>query len=150
MQAVEQSLQHAADIDSLWAANAGSRDLAVNQLTSVLQEIRKEIQPKLASHPNAVAEDIASSSGETEGANGPQSGLAPFAGAIRSREDVIRVLDNACEYLARHEPSSPVPLLLQRAKRLMVKDFLQIIQDLAPDALSAVAKIGGVDGQSSN
>jgi len=149
MQAVEQSLQRAADIDSLWANNAGSRDLAVNQLTGVLQEIRKELQPKLAGHPDAVAEDIASASGQTEGADASSPGPAPFTGAIRSREDVIRVLDIACDYLARHEPSSPVPLLLQRAKRLMVKDFLQIIQDLAPDALSAVAKIGGVDGQPS-
>jgi type VI secretion system protein ImpA len=145
LQAVEQSLQHVAEIDSAWATNAGSRDLTASQLTGVLQEIRKELQPKLASHPNAVPEDIPAGPGETEGAGG----TPPFAGVIRSREDVIRVLDSACEYLARHEPSSPVPLLLQRAKRLMVKDFLQIIQDLAPDALSAVSKIGGVDGQSS-
>jgi type VI secretion system protein ImpA len=149
LQAVEQSLQHAADIDSAWAANAGSRDLAANQLTGVLQEIRRELQPKLASHPDAVAEDIPATPGETEGAGGARAGSPPFAGVIRSREDVIRVLDSACEYLTRHEPSSPVPLLLQRAKRLMVKDFLQIIQDLAPDALSAVSKIGGVDSQSS-
>jgi type VI secretion system protein ImpA len=149
LQAVEQSLQHVADIDSAWAANAGSRDLTANQLTGVLQEIRKELQPKLASHPNAVPQDIPVSSGETEGAGGgARAGSPPFAGVIRSREDVIRVLDSACEYLARHEPSSPVPLLLQRAKRLMVKDFLQIIQDLAPDALGAVSKIGGVDSQS--
>ena len=145
LQAVEQSLQHADGIDSAWVTNAGSRDLAVTQLTGVLKEIRKELQPKLASHPDAVAEDIPAAPGETEGAGGSP----PFAGVIRSREDVIRVLDSACEYLTRHEPSSPVPLLLQRAKRLMVKDFLQIIQDLAPDALSAVSKIGGVDSQSS-
>ncbi len=86
---------------------------------------------------------------ETEGAEAARAGAPPFAGVIRSREDVIRVLDSACEYLARHEPSSPVPLLLQRAKRLMVKDFLQIIQDLAPEAMNQVAKIGGIDGQSS-
>jgi len=147
LQAVEQSVQHVADIDSAWAANAGSRDLTANQLTGVLQELRKELQPKLASHPNAVPEDIPAGSGDAEGAGGAQP--PAFAGVIRSREDVIRVLDNACEYLARHEPSSPVPLLLQRAKRLMVKDFLQIIQDLAPDALSAISKIGGVDGQPS-
>ena len=145
LQAVEQSLQHADSIDSAWVTNAGSRDLAVTQLTGVLKEIRKELEPKLASHPDAVAEDIPAAPGETGGAGGSP----PFAGVIRSREDVIRVLDSACEYLTRHEPSSPVPLLLQRAKRLMVKDFLQIIQDLAPDALSAVSKIGGVDSQSS-
>ena len=34
------------------------------------------------------------------------------------------------------EPSSPVPLLLQRAKRLFAKDFLEILRDLTP---------GGVD-----
>ncbi len=148
LQAVERSLQHASSIESLWAANAGSRDLGVSQLSGVLQEIRRELQPKLASHPAAVAEDMAST--ETEGAEGARAGAPPFAGVIRSREDVIRVLDSACEYLARHEPSSPVPLLLQRAKRLMVKDFLQIIQDLAPDAMNQIAKIGGIDGQSSN
>lgn len=147
LQAVERSLQHASNIESVWAANAGSRDLAVNQMSGVLQEVRRELQPKLASHPAAVAEDMAAA--ETNAADGSHAGSTPFAGVIRSREDIIRVLDSACEYLTRHEPSSPVPLLLQRAKRLMVKDFLQIIQDLAPDAMNQVAQIGGIDGQPS-
>jgi type VI secretion system protein ImpA len=150
LQATERSLQHANGIESLWAANAGSRDLAVSQLTSVLQEIRKEVQSALASHPAAIAESMAANAGVGGGADASRAGAGPFAGAIRNREDIIRVLDSACDYLTRHEPSSPVPLLLQRAKRLMVKDFLQIIQDLAPDAADQVAKIGGIDSQSSS
>ncbi|HTS51970.1 MAG TPA: type VI secretion system protein TssA [Burkholderiales bacterium] len=150
LQAVERSLQHAGEIEALWAANANSRDLEVSRLTGVLQEIRKELQPALASHPDAIAQAAEDIAGAGEEGGAARAGAAPFAGAIRNREDIIRVLDSACDYLTRHEPSSPVPLLLQRAKRLMVKDFLQIIQDLAPDAADQVAKIGGIDSQSSS
>ena len=66
---------------------------------------------------------------------------------IRTREDVIRVLDKLCEYYAQHEPSSPLPLLLKRAKRLTTLSFMEIIQDLAPDAVAQAMSIGGPDAQ---
>lgn len=72
----------------------------------------------------------------------------PIAGEIRSREDVVRVLDQACEYFERHEPSSPVPLLLRRAKRLVSKDFMEILRDLAPDGVSQAENIGGTSNES--
>jgi type VI secretion system protein ImpA len=54
-------------------------------------------------------------------------------GAVNSRDDVIVSLERICRYYAQHEPSSPVPLLLQRAKRLVKMGFHEIVQDLAPD-----------------
>lgn len=72
----------------------------------------------------------------------------PIAGEIRSREDVVRVLDKACEYFERHEPSSPIPLLLRRAKRLVSKDFMEILRDLAPDGVEQAEKIGGTSNES--
>ncbi|MCB2261939.1 MAG: type VI secretion system protein TssA [Candidatus Thiosymbion ectosymbiont of Robbea hypermnestra] len=66
---------------------------------------------------------------------------------IAGREDVVRMLDRICEYYARHEPSSPIPLLLQRARRLVTKDFMDIMQDLAPDALAQVEIIRGPQEQ---
>ena len=66
-------------------------------------------------------------------------------GAISSRQDVVRALDLICDYYARLEPSSPVPLFLQRAKRLVSKDFMDIIKDLAPDGLGQVQFIKGQD-----
>jgi len=66
---------------------------------------------------------------------------------IRSREDVIRVLDKLCEYYAQHEPSSPLPLLLKRAKRLTSLSFMEIIQDLAPDAVAQAKSIGGAEAE---
>jgi type VI secretion system protein ImpA len=57
-------------------------------------------------------------------------------GAINSREDVVRMLERINEYYTKNEPSSPVPLLLDRAKRLVKMDFHEIVQDLAPSGMS--------------
>ena len=62
---------------------------------------------------------------------------------INSREDVIRVLDKICQYYQRFEPSSPIPMLLQRSKRLVSADFMDIVRDLAPDALAQVENLRG-------
>ncbi|NOQ69154.1 MAG: type VI secretion system protein TssA, partial [Gammaproteobacteria bacterium] len=73
-----------------------------------------------------------------------QMSAQPVAGTINSQEDVIRVLDMACEYFKRHEPSSPVPLLLQRAKRLVAKDFMEILRDLTPAGVTQAEEISGI------
>ena len=70
---------------------------------------------------------------------------AAAAGEIRSRDDAVRVLDRVSEYFRKNEPSSPVPLLLQRAKRLISKDFMEILRDLTPQGVSEAEMIGGVD-----
>ena len=58
---------------------------------------------------------------EGEAAGGEGSGAPSMSGEIRSRDDAMRVLDRVSEYFRKNEPSSPVPLLLQRAKRLISK-----------------------------
>lgn len=65
-----------------------------------------------------------------------EGGVKGAGGDIRSREDAIRMLEKISEYFRRNEPSSPVPLLLQRAKGLISKDFMEILKDLTPDAVS--------------
>ncbi len=67
------------------------------------------------------------------------------SGNINSREDVIRMLDKACEYFNRQEPSSPVPLLLQRAKRLVSMDFISILQNMAPEGVKQAQNLLGPD-----
>jgi type VI secretion system protein ImpA len=64
-------------------------------------------------------------------------------GELRSRDDVVRLLNKICDYYARAEPSSPVPLILKRAIRLAEMDFVQIIKDMAPDAISEIYRIAG-------
>jgi len=76
---------------------------------------------------------------------GSTTAPASVPGEIRSRDDAIRVLDRVSEYFRQHEPSSPVPILLQRAKRLISKDFMEILRDLTPQGVSEAEKIGGLD-----
>jgi type VI secretion system protein ImpA len=68
-------------------------------------------------------------------------------GTIGSRDDALKALERACEWIERHEPTNPAPLLIRRAKRLMGKSFIDIIRDLAPDGLSQVERIAGVEGE---
>ncbi|MES9848480.1 MAG: hypothetical protein ABW145_08845, partial [Candidatus Thiodiazotropha sp.] len=58
------------------------------------------------------------------------------SGAINSRDDVISALERINQYYRKNEPSSPIPLLLDRAKRLVKMDFYEIVQDLAPNGMS--------------
>ena len=71
----------------------------------------------------------------------------PASGDITSHADVNRMLDKICEYFRKNEPSSPVPLLLERAKRLVSKDYMEILKDLTPDAVSTARMITGVEDE---
>ncbi len=70
-----------------------------------------------------------------------------LSGNVTSNQDVIRALDMIVSYYAQHEPSSPVPLLINRAKRLVGKSFVDIIKDLSPDAISQVRLVSGEEDQ---
>lgn len=86
----------------------------------------------------------APSAGGTQAA--PQTGqVQPLSGAIASREDVVRALNKVLEYYGKHEPSSPVPMLIRRAQRLVTMGFVDIIRDLSPGALDQIRAIGGED-----
>jgi type VI secretion system protein ImpA len=69
----------------------------------------------------------------------------PAAGEIRSREDAIRMMEKISDYFVSHEPSSPVPILLKRAQALVSRNFMEILQDLAPDGLKQFKSIAGKD-----
>lgn len=66
-------------------------------------------------------------------------------GAINNSHDVVNMLDRIIDYYQRNEPSSPVPVLLTRAKRLVSADFVTIMRDMAPRGVENVALIGGFD-----
>lgn len=81
----------------------------------------------------AIPEAGATGNEQSPGGGAEQPAEANVVGSIQSRDDVIRTLERLCQYYEQNEPSSPVPLLLNRAKHLVKKGFLDIIQDLAPE-----------------
>ena len=75
----------------------------------------------------------------------PQAGSKRMD-TINSRQDVIRLLDQICMVYAQNEPASPVPLLLQRARKLVEKNFYEIMEDLAPKTATELKKLIGEPG----
>ncbi|WP_367871340.1 ImpA family type VI secretion system protein [Luteolibacter sp. Populi] len=74
------------------------------------------------------------------------AGTAPVAGSGGFSKASIRpMLDQIIDYYQQNEPSSPVPLLLLRAKRLMDLSFIDLINDTAgEDAVRKAQQILGV------
>lgn len=70
------------------------------------------------------------------GGAGGGAARVPIQGELVTRDDVSRMLIKCAEWFDRYEPSSPVPILIRRANRLINKDFLEVLRDLAPDGVS--------------
>lgn len=78
----------------------------------------------------------------------PVAAAPPLASQLQgfnSRDDIARTLEKMCEYFERNEPTSPVPLLLQRAKRLMTMNFMELVEELANDGSHQAATILGMN-----
>lgn len=97
---------------------------------------------RLANEVGVEAEEI-----EEDIEEGGVATAAPSApsGAITTRRDVEGALDRIMAYYTTYEPSSPVPVMLLRAKRLIGADFLTIMKDMAPDGVENVKRVGGIE-----
>jgi type VI secretion system protein ImpA len=134
--AVAAALLDVGAIDRVLVEKVGAQAPDLKPLVLDLSELKNVLTGKLA----------ARGAGSGEGAISQGSpGATGGSGEIAGREDVVRQIDRLCEYYRRHEPSSPIPLLLQRAKRLVAKDFLEIIRDLTPSGVAEAELIGGVE-----
>jgi type VI secretion system protein ImpA len=107
-------------------------------LTSELTAMRTRVVPFIKAGAATTGGDGISTSAAVTGGQ-----AFSLEGEIRSREDVLSLLQKICQFYERTEPSSPVPLVLKRAARLAEMDFMQIMQDLSPDAISQIRVITG-------
>jgi type VI secretion system protein ImpA len=136
--AITASLDQVTGIDRLLVDKVGDRAPDLKPLVVDLSEIRRILNEKLAAR--GVTTDVPAAEPIA-----PADIRSSIAGEIVSPDDVAQALERICEYYRKHEPSSPIPLLLQRAKRLISKDFLEIIRDLAPSGAAEAESIGGVE-----
>jgi type VI secretion system protein ImpA len=120
------------------AAEGGSEAVpTLDPLTAQLTKAERLLSAQVALRaPSAAGTD-----GE---AAGPGGGRLVAVGAIRSRQDAIQALDAVATFFRNNEPSSPVPLFVDRAKRLVSKDFLEVLADIAPEGLPQARIVGGV------
>jgi type VI secretion system protein ImpA len=66
---------------------------------------------------------------------------------LGSRDDVVKCLDLVIAFYDRTEPSSPIPHLARRIRRMVPMDFLDLMEDLAPSGLKEFRLLAGVPDQ---
>jgi type VI secretion system protein ImpA len=106
-------------------------------LSTQLAKMNLILRTRLATRTGAT-EAAAGDGGSAEGQG------SSISGVVKSRQDAIRALEAITAFYRQAEPSSPIPLLLERAKRLVSKDFLEVLADIAPDALGTARAAGGL------
>ncbi|TPJ40050.1 type VI secretion system protein TssA [Mesorhizobium sp. B2-6-5] len=62
---------------------------------------------------------------------------------ISSRDDVVKCLDLVVAFYDRTEPSSPIPHLARRVRRMVHMDFVELMEDLAPSGLKEFRLLAG-------
>jgi type VI secretion system protein ImpA len=83
--------------------------------------------------------------GETEG--GSRKSTKSVLGEINNNQDVIKALNLICDYYKKHEPSSPVPIFLERGMRLVGKSFVDVLRDIAPSSIDEIQIFRGSQGE---
>jgi type VI secretion system protein ImpA len=134
-------------IDAVFEAQTGSRGPDFGALLDYFNKAHLALRQRLeARKPAEVAPEAAANTGAAPGAPPPPP--RGLTGDILTREDVVKALDKICEYYARHEPASPVPIMAQRCKKLVSMSFFEILNELAPDGVKqAQIVVGKEDGK---
>jgi type VI secretion system protein ImpA len=144
---VTETMGHAQGLEGFLDSTIGAgRGVNFESLDKLLDEMKRAVEPFAADGEGATespAGDGSAATGRAPSARSAARGGPGVSGTIQSRADVIKALDLICDYYRENEPSSPVPLIIQRAQRLVDKDFMTIMSDLTPDALSQLQVITG-------
>lgn len=141
---IDLALAEATAIPSAFEAKAGEgsgpdfTDLA-KLLASIREELRA-FEPAAAEPAEQPADE---GEAQVTGTQGPRQQSAPgrFASirsidGVSSRDDALYLLELAANYFRSYEPSSPLPLLIDRARRLAGMEFMDILRDLAPEGVN--------------
>jgi len=142
-QATHESIEHIGAITGVFSERAAQGDTPnLSGFQGGLGSIHKCVQEYLAKRGQGETVGEVATVADVEQ---KKSGIS-LSGDIQSVQEALLALDKVCQYYDRHEPSSPVPLLLRRAQRLVSKSFLDVIKDVCPDAVSRVQLICGTSG----
>lgn len=139
---VARCFQQANGLAQAWSERLPSAGPDFTELLRVVKQAEHALKSRVEQRQNA--DSGAAPSEAKPGAAPPaEGGAGALRGEVRSREDVLRAIDAICAYYARAEPSSPVPLLLQRGRRLVTMSFLDIVKDMVPESIPSLQKIAG-------
>jgi type VI secretion system protein ImpA len=96
-----------------------------------------------ATEDTAMADPVSSASAANGAHAAPSSGGVP--GSVNSRRDVERCLDMIIDFYERTEPSSPIPHLARRVRKMVPMNFIQLMEEIAPGGMKEFRNVAGVD-----
>jgi type VI secretion system protein ImpA len=131
---------------------AGGNSLDMASLTREIDRLGKLYGTCLNANGEAEAGEATEAEGVETGGEAP-AGFGQQAMNLGSykpatRADALLLLRKSSEYFQQHEPNSPIPLLVNRALRFSEMNFIQLIEDIVPDALSRGREIMGIKEES--
>lgn len=141
-ESAEKSIEHIRAIDTLVNEKCGSgRGPDLAGFRQLLSEAVKQLK-RAGGGGDAAAEDDAGDAapGGASGRGGRGRGAA-LSGEVNSPGDSIAAMEKIIRYYEDQEPSSPVPLIVRCAQRLVGKKFMEIQKILTPDAVAVLERI---------
>jgi type VI secretion system protein ImpA len=87
---------------------------------------------KLPSVSSSHDSSNAATASDSETSLSESSGTSQAAYRAGSRGEALALLDSVQRYFRQAEPSSPVPMLCQRALALAERDFMSVLEDVLP------------------
>lgn len=138
----QEALTHVRAIDALFDEKTPGQGPDLAPLVKLLHRAVTRLVDETGGEE--MPEEDAAEDAAEDGGTAPKAAAAS-TGAITSSRDVTAALDRILAYYATNEPSSPLPILIRRAKRLVGADFMTILQDVAPDGIANVSVISGPD-----
>ncbi|MBS0197457.1 MAG: type VI secretion system protein TssA [Planctomycetes bacterium] len=145
LETVEKAADEAAEalkaIDAIFIAKCGA---GVGPDLKPFQTMLKDaaLQVRRRRTKEEVAAAGAAGGGEQATGGGPgDGGGGRLSGGVASSADVEVAFDKVIRYYEQWEPSSPVPLIVQCAKQMVRKKFLDITKVLTPDAIEVLRRV---------
>lgn len=128
---VTEALEAVHGIDQFLTNTLGATNaISFEVLEKALRELLGLLAPFL---PGAAPESgvaLAAPDGSSPAAGTESTGTVSVRGPVKSREDVVKVIDSICAYYDQIEPASPVPYLLRRVQKMVTMNFIQTVQEL--------------------
>jgi type VI secretion system protein ImpA len=152
VQSIEAARSALAALEAALTARVGENGVGVKfkELDKVLS---RALAPLTAAQgqaaPGAAASEVTamaepSVAPSTNGAHPPPA-AGGIPGSVNSRRDVERCLDMIIDFYERTEPSSPIPHLARRMRKMVPMNFLQLMEEIAPSGMKEFKNVAGVD-----
>ena len=148
-QAAAASLEHLSSIEETLTEHLGAGNGPdFSPLEKQVKEIKGVLDKEMAKRGGGEQEIPLDGESDIAPQAGGSGGVAAATGiTVRSRDDVLLLLDRICRYYSDFEPSSPVPLILKRTKRLVTMNFLDILKDLTPGGVEEFGVVAGIKAE---